>query len=83
MPARAINPEDFMPKNKPTTVGGGTDLKEDGFLNLTGRREQFLSEHERYNENKLEQEERRELYYCLEQMFESSKNVKSENDPMN
>ena len=40
---------------------------------MAGRREEFLDEHQLYRENKLEQQERIELYYVLEQMFESSK----------
>jgi len=32
---------------------------------MAGRREEFLDEHQLYRENKLEQQERIELYYVL------------------
>lgn len=71
-PARPINAADFAQKAA-VSVEGTTDRREGGFLDIAGRREEFLDEHQLYRENKLEQQERIELYYVLEQMFESSK----------
>jgi len=42
-------------------------------LDAAGRREQFLADIDRYGEKGLEQAERTELFYVLEQFFESSR----------
>ena len=39
---------------------------------MAGRRDLFLEEHKQYKENKLEQQERIELYYLLEKMNDQS-----------
>jgi len=52
-PARPINPADFAAKAR-VSVEGTTDRREGGFLDMAGRREEFLDEHQLYRENKLE-----------------------------
>jgi hypothetical protein len=49
-------------------------------LDLAARREQFHDEHELYRENKLEQQERIELFYVLEQFFEDSRQHPANDD---
>ena len=49
---------------------GGSDRKDYGYLDETGRRDLFLEEHAQYKENKLEQTQRIETFYVLEQFFE-------------
>jgi len=64
-PARPIDPEAFAPK--PFTLS--TEAAPE-YLDRDGRREKFMSDLKLYNEGKLEQEERRELYFVLEKMFD-------------
>jgi len=40
---------------------------------MRGRRDLYLEEHKQYKENKLEQNERIETFYVLEQFFESQR----------
>ena len=58
----------FKPKRQ-VDFEGSYDKKENMFLDENGRRDLFLEEHKMYKENKLEQQERIELYYLLEQMY--------------
>jgi hypothetical protein len=71
-PARNIDYDALKPKNIKSS-GGGSDRKEHGFLDERGRREVWYDEHKAYKENKLEQQDRTETFYVLEQFFESQK----------
>lgn len=71
-PARAIDEELYKPRHRPATEGT-SDAVATGFLDTAGRREQFLADLDRYGEKGLEQAERTELYYVLEQFFENSR----------
>ena len=55
---REINPADFQPKN----------VMPDTFRDMRGRQNKYFEDHLAYKENKLEQNERVELFYVLEQM---------------
>jgi len=63
-PPREIDHEALEPKRK---TQGGND---DGFKTRVESRDQFFEDHALYRENQLEQKERIELYYVLEQMFQ-------------
>jgi len=71
-PAREINADDFVMKRQRTTQGP-SDRQEAGYLDESGRREKFMDEHQRYKEGRLEEHERTELFYVLEQFFEKSR----------
>lgn len=71
-PARAIDHEALKPR-KIKASSSGSDRKEHGFLDERGRRDVWLDEHKAYKENKLEQQERIETFYVLEQFFESQR----------
>jgi hypothetical protein len=66
-PAREIDPEVYRPK-RAVNFEGLADTKDETFLDMAGRRDHFVEEHKLYKENKLEQNERIELFYLLEQM---------------
>jgi len=71
-PPRPIEAELYKPKHRPATEGS-SDAVATGFLDTAGRREQFLADLDRYGEKKLEHLERTELFYVMEQFFESSR----------
>ena len=83
-PARPIDPSVFEAKPRAPQLSG-SDRQDAGFLDMRGRREQFQLERLEYKENKLEQQDRMELFYVLEQFFESSRKnpATDENDPLN
>jgi len=64
-PQREIDPEVFRPKMQMIS-DQSMDKKEITYMNQAARREEYLEEHTRYKENKLEQQERIELFYLLE-----------------
>jgi len=68
-PARPVDPTAFAPKNRRTS-DGPSDRKERSYLDLAGRRAKFMDDHQLYREGKLEEQERGELFYVLEQLFE-------------
>ena len=62
---------------------GTSDRKDYGYLDMTGRRDLFLEEHAQYKENKLEQSERIDTFFVLEQFFENQrKNPVDESNPL-
>jgi hypothetical protein len=61
----------FAPKKTQGKSSG--DHVDHGFLDMRGRRDLYLEEHKQYKENKLEQNERIETFYVLEQFFESQR----------
>jgi hypothetical protein len=81
VPARKIDPSVFVPKKR-TKVTGVSDRKDYGYLDMKGRRDLFLDEHIQYKENKLEQQERIQTFYVLEQFFENQRQ-NPVNDPKN
>lgn len=71
-PVKEIDFEALKPK-KIRATSSGSDRKEHGFLDNRGRRDVWLDEHKAYKENKLEQQDRIETFYVLEQFFESQR----------
>jgi hypothetical protein len=71
-PERKIDYDALKPKNIKAS-SSGSDRKEHGYLDSRGRREVWLEEHKAYKENKLEQQDRTETFYVLEQFFEGQK----------
>jgi hypothetical protein len=67
-PARKIDPKDFKPKPF-KAEDGTTDRKEQGYMDSVERRDQFFENYMIYKENGLEQKDRVEAYYVLEQFF--------------
>jgi len=83
VPARPIDPSVFEAKVRAPQLSG-SDRQDAGFLDMRGRREQFYDERLEYKDNKLEQQDRMELFYVLEQFFESSRTspATDANDPL-
>ena len=69
VPARPIDESVFEAKPRAPQLSG-SDRQDAGFLDMDGRREKFILDRLEYKENKLEQQERMELFYVLEQFFE-------------
>lgn len=69
-PARQIDYEALKPKNNKRTSNTLSISDTGGFKNRTDLREQFFEDHKLYREGQLQQKERMELYFVLEQMLQ-------------
>ena len=75
---RPIDTSLFKAKAQVSSVDQAQDVKAHVYLDERGRRDQFLDEHKLYKENKLEQQERIELFYVLEQLNKKPKDPMAE-----
>ena len=86
-PARQINEDELTPKRKrqlsslySTYTQEKTVDPYEGYMGEKEQAEKFFEDHEKYAENNLEQVERQELFYVLEQFFASQQQAPATGD---